>query len=95
MLPHPHRLIVALVARRPAPLPPLPSSPPLILRWRGIWRRAIGKGALVTIEVVVVGDVHGSPPHVYSLGSGLVRLPVKVLDWNTGFQEFLIQLRWL
>ena len=29
-----------------------------------------------------------------SLASGLICLAARVLDWNTGFQEFLIQPRW-
>ena len=36
---------------------------PFLLRWRAIWRRAIVKGAWITIQIGVVAAVHGSPLH--------------------------------
>merc|ERR1719253_112545 len=68
-------------------------SPPLHLRWRGTGRGVIVKRARIPIQIFVVALVHlvhdASPPPKMAC-HGLISLSVDLLDWNIGFQEFLI-----
>ena len=64
---------------------------PLLLRWRGIGRGALIRGARIPVQIIVTAVVrllHGAPPPPKLALRGFLHLSYVLLNWNIRFQEF-------